>query len=168
MNPRIGRAFAHGTDRDTPYVYDKAEASNRIFVSVFEEPLFELRRAIENFRNMAAGNTTHDDRIYRLAEQVGFLLRSRRINAVFGREKLAATTAMGWVELTLSSNTPVVNDMRAHAASAADRLRVIGERVHLRPHSKANSFLGMAADLSLLLRALEAGWVTDRGRSWLL
>jgi hypothetical protein len=26
----------------------------------------------------------------------------------------------------------------------------------------------MAADLSLLLRAIEAGWVTDSGRSWLL
>jgi hypothetical protein len=164
----FGMDLAHGTDRNTPYPYDKAEASNRTFVPLFEELLFELWRAIENVRNLVAGNTTDDDRIYRLAEQIGFELRSRRINALLGREELAATTAMGWVELTVSSNTPVVNDLRAQAASAADRLRVIGERIQLLPHSKANSFFGMAAELSLLLRALEAGWVTDSGRSWLL
>lgn len=164
----FGMDLAHGTDRNTPYPYDKAEASNRTFVPLFEELLFELWRAIENVRNLVAGNTTDDDRIYRLAQQIGFELRSRRINALLGREELAAATAMGWVELTVSSNTPVVTDLRAQAASAADRLRVIGERVQLLPHSKANSFFGMAAELSLLLRAIEAGWVTDSGRSWLL
>ena len=45
---------------------------------------------------------------------------------------------------------------------------MIGERVRLLPHSRANSFFSMAAELSLLLRALEAGWVTDSSRSWLL
>jgi hypothetical protein len=164
----FGMDLAHGTDRNTPYLYDKAEASNRTFVPLFEELLFELWRAIENVRNLVAGNTTDDDRIYRLAQQIGFDLRSRRINAMLGREELAAATAMGWAELTVSSNTPVVNDLRAQAASAADRLQVIGDRVQLPPHSKATSFFGMAAELSLLLRALEAGWVTDSGQSWLL
>jgi hypothetical protein len=164
----FGMDLAFGTDANAPYVYDKAEASNRTFVQLFEELLFELWRAVENVRNLVAGNTTDDDRIYRLSEQLGFMLRSRRINALLGREELAATTAMGWVELTVSSNTPVVNDLRAQAASAADRLRVIGERVGLLPHSRANSFFSMAADLSLLLRAIEAGWVTDSSRSWLL
>jgi hypothetical protein len=36
------------------------------------------------------------------------------------------------------------------------------------PHSRADSFFAMDAKLSLLLRALEAGWVTDSGTSWLL
>ncbi len=164
----FGMDLAFGTDGNAQYVYDKAEASNRTFVQLFEELLFELWRAVENIRNLVAGNTTDDDRIYRLTEQLGFMLRSRRINQLLGREELAATTAMGWVELTVSSNTPVVNDLRAQAASAADRLRVIGERVGLLPHSRANSFFSMAAELSLLLRAVEAGWVTDSSRSWLL
>ena len=164
----FGMDLAHGTDRNTPYPYDKAEASNRTFVPLFEELLFELWRAIENVRNLVAGNTTDDDRIFRLVQQIMFELRSRRTFAMLGREELAAATAMGWVELTVSSNTPVVNDLRAQAASAADRLRVIGERVQLLPHSKANSFFAMAAELSLLLRAIEAGWVTDSGQSWLL
>jgi hypothetical protein len=164
----FGMDLAFGTDTNAPFPYDKAEAANKTFVPLFEELLFELWRAIENIRNLVAGNTTDDDRIYRLSEQLGFMLRSRRINQILGREELAATTAMGWVELTVSSNTPVVNDLRAQAASAADRLRVIGERVGLLPHSRANSFFSMAAEISLLLRALEAGWVTDSSRSWLL
>jgi hypothetical protein len=164
----FGMDVAHGTDSGAPYPFDKAEASNRGFVKVFEELLFELWRAIENVRNLVAGNTTDDDRIYRLAEQLGFMLRSRRLQAVLGREELAATTAMGWVELTVSSNTSVVTDLRAEATSSADRLRVIGERVRLAPHSRANSFFSMATELSLLLRALEAGWVTGNGQSWLL
>ncbi|QIM22524.1 hypothetical protein G7075_17620 [Phycicoccus sp. HDW14] len=164
----LGMDLAHGTDTNTPYPYDKAEASNRGFVTVFEELLFELWRAIENVRNLVAGNTTDDDRIYRLAEQLGFMLRSRRIDAVLGREELAATTAMGWVELTVSSNTSVVRDLRAEATSSVDRLRIIGERVRLAPHSRASSFFAMAAELSLLLRALEGGWVTGNGQSWLL
>lgn len=164
----FGMDLAHGTDGNTPFVYDKAEAANKTFVPLFEELLFELWRAIENLRNLVAGNTTDDDRIYRLAEQLGFMLRSRRLNALLAREELAATAAMGWAELTFSSNTPLVVDLRAQAASSADRLRVVGERVQLLPHSKANSFFGMAAELSLLLRALEAGWVTDSSQSWLL
>ncbi len=164
----FGMDLAHGTDGNAPFAFDKAEASNRGFVPVFEELLFELWRAIENVRNLVAGNTTDDDRIYRLAEQLGFMLRSRRLQALLGREELAATTAMGWVELTVSSNTSVVTDLRAEATSSADRLRVIGERVRLVPHSRSNSFFSMATELSLVLRALEAGWVTGNGQAWLL
>lgn len=164
----FGMDLAHGTDGTAPYPFDKAEASNRSFVKVFEELLFELWRAIENVRNLVAGNTTDDDRIYRLAEQIGFMLRSRRLNALLVREELAAATAMGWVELTVSSNTFVVRDLRAEASSPADRLRIIGERVRLLPHSRTNSFFAMAAELSLLLRALEAGWVTGNAQAWLL
>jgi hypothetical protein len=122
----------------------------------------------EPVRNLVAGNTTDDDRIYRLAQEIGWILRSRRLNALLGREELAAATAAGWAELTLSSNTPVVNDLRAQAASAADRLQKIGQRVQLPSHSKAISFFNMSAQLSLLLRAIEAGWVTSSGQSWLL
>ncbi|MDL9938657.1 hypothetical protein QSJ18_18075 [Gordonia sp. ABSL1-1] len=164
----FGMDLAHGTDANGPYPFEKAEASNRGFVALFEELLFELWRAIENVRNLVAGNTTDDDRIYRLAEQIRFMLRSRRINGVLAREELAATTALGWAELTVSSNTPVVIDLRASATSSADRLKVIGERVRLNAHSKAAQFFSMSAELSLMLRAIEGGWITGSGQSWLL
>lgn len=164
----FGMDLAHGTETNRPVTFDKAEAANKAFPRLFDELLYELWRAIENIRNLVAGNTTDDDRIYQLAEQIGFMLRTRRQNGLLAREELSAATAMGWVELTLSSNTPVVVDLRAQATSPANRLRIIGERVGLPPHSRANSFFSMSAELSLLLRALEAGWVTGGGTAWLL
>jgi hypothetical protein len=164
----FGMDLAHGTDANAPYPFDKAETANRSFVGLFEELLFELWKAIENVRNIAGANAADDDRIFRLAEQIGFMLRSRRQNALLAREELAAVTALGWVELTLSSNSPVVLDLRADATSSGDRLKGIGARVGLTPHSRAGSFFSMASELSLLLRALEANWITDASVAWLL
>jgi hypothetical protein len=148
--------LSFGTDANAPFVYDKAEASNRSFPQLFEELLFELWRAIENLKNLVGANATDNDRIFRLAEQLSYILRTRRQNGVLDREELSASLAMGWVELTLASNTPVVRDLRADATSPGDRLRIIGERVGLAPHSKAGAFLSMANELSLVLRTLEA------------
>jgi hypothetical protein len=151
--------LSFGTDTNAPFVYDKAEASNRSFPQLFEELLFELWRAIENLKNLVGANSTDNDRIFRLAEQLSYVLRTRRQNGVLDREELSASLAMGWVELTLASNTPVVRDLRAEATSPGDRLRIIGERVGLAPHSKAGAFLSMANELSLVLRTLEANQV---------
>jgi hypothetical protein len=164
----FGMDLAHGADNNAAVAYDRADTANRGFVQLFEELLYELWRAIENVRNIAGANAADDDRIYRLAERIGEMLRSRRQNALLGREELAAVTAMGWLDLTLSVDTPVVNDLRANATSASDRLRFIGQRVGLAPHSRAGAFFAMAEELALLLRALEAGWVTDAAFSWLL
>lgn len=151
--------LSFGTDANAPFVYDKAEASNRSFPQLFEELLFELWRAIENLKNLVGANSTDNDRIFRLAEQLSYVLRTRRQNGVLDREELSAALAMGWVELTLASNTPVVRDLRAEATSPGDRLRIMGERVGLAPHSKAGAFLSMASELSLVLRTLEANQV---------
>lgn len=157
-----------GDENNAPFVYDKADAANRSFPPLFEELLFELWKAMENIRNIAGANAADDDRIYRLAEQLSFMLRSRRQARSLDREELAAATAMGWLELTLAMNTPVVTDLRAEATSAGDRLRIIGERVGLAPHTKAASFFSMAAEMSVLLRYLEAQMVTGPDRSPLL
>lgn len=164
----FGMDLAHGTDGNSPYQYDKAEANNSSFVALFEELLFELWKAIENVRNVAGANAADDDRIARLAEQIAYILTSRRQNGLLAREELSAVTAMGWVDLTLGANTPVVVDLRASATSPGDRLKVIGGRVGLAPHSRSSSFFAMASELSVLLRAIEGGWVADAGLSWLL
>lgn len=160
--------LAFGTEDNRPFSYDRAQATNSSFLPLFEDLLHELWKAIENIRNVAGANAADDDRIARLAEQIGFMLRTRRQNALLGREELAATTALGWLELTLSSDTPVVADLRAQATTAADRLRLIGERVGLAPHSRATSLFAMASEFSLLLRALEAGFVTSATTAWVL
>ena len=164
----FGMDLAFGTEGNAPFAYEKSATANKPFVQMFEELLYELWRAIENVNNFSGPNAADDDRIFRLAEQICFMLRSRRQNALLGREELAAVTAMGWLDLSLSANTPVVNDLRSNATNQADRLRFIGERVGLAPHSKASAFFSMSDELSLFLRALEARWVIDATQSWLL
>ena len=75
---------------------------------------------------------------------------------------------LGWVELTLSVDTPVVADLRADATSASDRLQIIGQRVGMSPHSKSAAFFSMAQELSDFLRVIEAGVVANPNLSQLL
>lgn len=163
----LGMDLAFGDEDNKPFIYDKASAANSSFVKLFEELLYEVWQAITNTRNTSGVNAADDDRIYRLAEQLTFILRSRRQNQLLAREELAATTVLGWAELTLSTNTPLVTDLRAQATNAADRLRIIGERVGIPAHTRSGSFFAMASDLSLFLRTLEAGFVTGPQFAWL-
>jgi hypothetical protein len=164
----FGLDLAFGSDDNRPPVYDKATAANKTFVSLFEELLYELWQAMTNLRNTAGVNASDDDRIFRIAEQLKFVLRSRRQNAMLSREELISATVLGWCELTLLLDSPVVVDLRADATSAGDRLRLIGERVGLAPHSKASSLLSMASEISILLRAIEEGYVSAPEFSWVL
>lgn len=164
----FGMDLAFGAEDNRPFVYDKATAANVSFVKLFEELLYELWKAIENLRNSSGANAADDDRIFRIGEQLTYILRSRRQGQILGREELAAVTALGWVELTLSANTPVVADLRAQATSPSDRLKIIGERVGMAPHSRAAPFFSMASEFSLLLRTLEAGYVSGPQFAWLL
>jgi hypothetical protein len=164
----FGLDLAFGLDDNRPPSYDKAMAANTTFVKLFEELLFELWQAISNIRNSSGVNASDDDRIYRLSEQLKYILRSRRQGGMLSREELIAATALGWCELTVLTDTPVVVDLRADATSPADRLRLIGERVGLAPHSKSAALFSMAEDISILLRAIEAGYVSKPDRAWLL
>jgi hypothetical protein len=164
----MGMDLSFGTEDNRPFVYDKATAANATFVSLFEELLYELWQAISNIRNSSGVNASDNDRIFRLAEQLRFMLNARRQNQVLAREEFAAVTVLGWFELTLSADTPVVTDLRAQATSPADRLKMIGERVGLAPHSRAAALFSMASDLSPLLRTIEAGYVSGPDLAWLL
>jgi len=130
--------------------------------------LFELWQAISNVRNTSGANVADDDRIFRLADALNDILRARRLQQVLTREELAAATALGWVEMTLSFDTPIVADLRSQATTPADRLRLIGERVGLPAHSKSSALFSMAADLSLFLRTIENGVVTTPSLAWVL
>ena len=164
----FGLDLAFGSDDNRPPVYDKATAANKTFVTLFEELLFELWQAITNLRNTAGVNASDDDRIYRIAEQLRYVLRSRRQGGLLSREELVSATALSWCELSVITNTPLVVDLRADATSAADRLRLIGERVGLAPHSKASSLFSMAKEISIFLRVIEAGYVDRPEFAWVL
>jgi len=164
----FGMELAFGSDDNKPFAYEKAPAANTSFVGLLEELLYEVWQAITNLRNTSGVNSADDDRIFRLTEQLKFVLRARRQKAMLGREELVAALALGWLSLSLDSNTPVVVDLRAQATSPADRLKIIGERVGLAPHSKSTSLISMAEELSLLLRTIEANIVTGPDFSWVL
>lgn len=164
----MGAELAFGNDDNTPFVFDRAAAANTGFVPLFEELLSELWRAMSNLRNTSGENQADDDRIYRIAEQLGYMMRVRRQQTMLAREELAAATVLGWADLTLATNTPVVMDLRADASSPGDRLRLIGERVGLPAHSRSASFFSMAESLSMLLRAIEGSWAQGPGTAWLL
>lgn len=156
----MGLDLAFGTEDNRAADYEKASAANTDFARLFEELLYELWRAISNIKNLVAGNETDQDRIFRIAEELQYVLRSRRQGEMLDREELAAATALGWIELTLSSNTAVVVDLKAESTSAANRLKLIGNRVGLAAHSKSPALFSMSEDLSILLRTIESAVVS--------
>ena len=164
----FGLDLAFGTDDNRPPVYDKANAANTNFITLFEELLFELWQAMTNVRNISGVNSSDDDRIFRIAEALQFTLRSRRQNQLMAREELVAATALGWTELTFSANTPVIVDLVAEATNASDRCHNVGKRINLAAHSKSAAFFSMSSDLSLFLRTIESGLVTGPEFAWLL
>lgn len=164
----FGLDLAFGREDNSAPAFDKAQASNASFTALFEELLFELWQAISNLNNKAGVNQSDDDRIYRIAEQLKFVLNSRRKSDMLRREELSAVAALGWAELTVSFDSPLVTDLAAGATNAGDRLKLIGERVGLGAHSRSAAFFSMAGPISTLLRAIEAGFVSGPSKAWLL
>lgn len=163
----FGLDLAFGGDDNSPPAYDKAKTANHGFVPVFEELLFEIWQAISNVRNSSGTNNADNDRIYRLSEQLKYEFLSRRKSDMLKREELSAVTALGWADLTLRFDSPIVVDLRAQASSAAERLCLIGERVGLPAHSKSAAFFSMASALSHFLRTVEEGLVTGPELAWI-
>ena len=159
----FGLDLNHGTDDNRPYPYPRAAAANTDFTSTFEELLREVWRALENVRNEVGPNQTDVATIANLARTIFDMLRVRRQENVgnLGRDELFHVSTMSWFHLTLSFNTPIVRDLKADATSAAERLQKIGERVGLPAHSRTDSYLQLAINMSLVLRAMENGTFND-------
>lgn len=113
--------------------------------------------------NGAAGIGDNMDgaRIVGIVDELRRMLRARRRSKSLAREELAAATTLGWVELTLLADTPVVKDLEAEAGSAAERLRLIGDRVGMPSHSRSTALFALATELSTLLRAIESDLLVE-------
>jgi len=164
----FGLDLAFGGEDNRAPVYDKATAASTGFVRLFEELLFELWQAISNVRNTSGVNASDNDRIFRITDELRDMLQTRRLSNNLAREELAAATVLGWAELTLSANTPMVIDLRADATNAADRLKLIGDRVGLPAHRQSASLFAMSSDLSLFLRTIETGVIRTPEYAWVL
>lgn len=157
----LGMDLAFGTEDDRPHGYVKPTAANTGFVGLFEELLSELWRAVSGIEDAVAGNGADQDRIFRIVQELRDLLGSRRLGGMLDREELAAATVSGWIELTLGSDNFVIADLKAQAASPGDRLKLIGNRVGLPSHGRSGALLSMSGHLSILLRTIESGVITE-------
>jgi hypothetical protein len=142
----FGIDLNHGRADGQPYAFVKAEAHNAAFVATLEEVLRELWRGYINRRNLQSSNVTDLGALGELLSRLRAMLRDRRQKAVraLAREEFAAVAMASWFKVLLASDNDVVTDLRATASTEEERLRRIGERVGLAPHSRARSLLQLA------------------------
>jgi hypothetical protein len=153
----------HGTEEGRPYPYVKPEASNRDFCVVFEAFLREVWRGFINRNNSLNVDTTDLNAITELERRLREMLNARRIDGNLAREEYDAVATLSWFFLTVAYNTQVVLDLNAQAVGVADRLRLIGDRVGLPAHARADSYFQLAAPLSVILRAIEQSAIAAAG-----
>jgi hypothetical protein len=158
----------HGTADNQPYPYVKAEAANHDFVATLEDLLREIWRGYINARNTSGANTTDVSQIVELVLRLQQMLGERRIGGNLAREEYAAVCMATWFDLTLSGDTPIVRDLKAEATAPEERLRKLGERVGIVPHSQSRSLLLLANPMSRLLTEVEAGLYSTTANAPLL
>ena len=153
----FGMDLNHGTDDNKPYPYVKAEAGNSEFVATFEELLREVWVGIENVSNESGANPTDDAKIADLAEKLHDMLRTRRETGNLSREEFDFVSWMSWFHLTVDSDLPIIQDLRAQATSPEERLFKIAQRVGLPAHGLSKSYFDIADSISRILIEIETG-----------
>lgn len=159
----LGMDLNHGTEDGRPYPYVKAEVSNRDFSLAFEALLAEVWKGYINRNNFLNANATDDNAIDELVRRLQEMLNTRRHAGNLAREEFDAIATLSWFFLTISYDTKVVVDLDAISVGVADRLRLIGDRVGLPPHARADSYFRLAAPMSVILRAIEQNAIAVAG-----
>jgi hypothetical protein len=158
----FGMDLNHGADDNKPYSYVKAEAANNEFVATFEEFLREVWIGMENVNNTSGGNPTDDAKIANLAERLHDMLRTRREAGNLSREEFNFVSMLSWFHLTVDSDLPIIQDLRAQAASPEERLFKIAQRVGLPAHGLSKSYFDIADSISRILLEIETGIFNTR------
>jgi hypothetical protein len=153
----FGMDVNHGTDDNKPYPYVKAEAANNEFVATFEEFLREVWVGMENVANLSGANPTDNAKIADLAEKLHDMLRTRRETGNLSREEIVFVSWMSWFHLTVDSDLPIIQDLRAQATSPEERLFKAAQRVGLPAHGLSKSYFDIADSISRILNEIETG-----------
>lgn len=151
----LGFDLNHGQEDGSPYPYNRADVANRDFAQLFEALLREVWIGLKNRNNFVGEDATDDNAIATLLRRLRETLLARRLGGALSREEFDAISMLSWFHLTLLFNTAVTRDLRADAAGPTDRLRLIGQKVGLLPHSRTDAFLQLAQPMSIILRAIE-------------
>jgi hypothetical protein len=159
----LGMDLNHGTEDGRPYPYIKADIANRDFSVVFEALLREVWKGYANRNNWINTNTTDPNAINELVRRLREMMNARRLDGSLAREEFDAVATLSWFFLAVAYDTRIVRDMNAQAVGAADRLRLIGERVGVPAHARTDSYFQLAAPLSVILRAIEQDGIAAAG-----
>jgi hypothetical protein len=153
----FGMDLNHGTEDNQPYGYVRAEVANKEFVPTFEELLREVWIGISNVGNDSGANPTDAAKIFNLVETLNNMLRSRRQGGNLSREEFVFVSMMAWLHVTVSFDSPIIQDLRAVATSPEERLFKIAALVGLPAHGLSNSYFRIAEPLSVVLLLIETG-----------
>lgn len=156
----FGMDLNHGTDDGKAYSYNKSDAANNEFVITFEEFLREVWIAYSNVNNTSGSNPTDRGKITSLVRQLHDMLLSRRESGNLSREEFVAVSAMSWFHLTVSYDSPIIDTLRANAASPDQRLFRVAQRVGLPAHGLSRNFFEIADAISRVLIAIESNNAT--------
>jgi hypothetical protein len=153
----LGMDLNHGTQDGRPYAFVKPEAANRDFARTFEQLLRETWRGYANRNNQIGPNATDVAVLGDLLHRLQDMMLDRRISNALSREEFYSVATLSWFHLTVSCNNEVVTLLQAQGNNAAERLRAIGQRVGVAPHSRSYNYFQMANELSLILSRIESG-----------
>ena len=126
-------------------------------MSTFEEFLREVWIGMENVNNTSGGNPKDDAKIADLAERLHDMLRTRRETGNLSREEFVFVSWMSFLHLTVDSDLPIIQDLRAQATSPEERLFKIAQRVGLPAHGLSKNYFDIADSISRILIAIETG-----------
>jgi transcriptional regulator with XRE-family HTH domain len=156
----LGMDLNHGTADNKPYAFVRADATNKEFVSTFEELLREVWIGIINASNSSGTKPTDDAKLAELVRNLQEMLLARRLVGNLSREEFASVAMMSWFHLTVQSDSAVVIDLRAQATSAEQRLFKIAQLTGVPAHGLSGSYFDIADSISSILLLIESGQLT--------
>jgi hypothetical protein len=140
-----------------PWKADVGNGANTAFGDRFRELLTQVWTGYENKINQVGANATDAQYVGLLAEALDDMLGNRRQGGLLSREELTYSAGMSLCDLTVASDTPVVQDLQATATSPAERLAKLGERVGVVPAPRARELFELSDPMSALLWGIELG-----------
>ena len=130
--PRWARAGA-----EQSWKQDTGAGVNADFREKWSELLRQIWLGFENRINTSGPNATDGEFVVFLAKALKDMLNMRRKGGQLAREEFVHVATMSWFHLTLESDTPIVEDLKAQAESPEERLANIAQRVGMAPAARS-------------------------------
>lgn len=168
----FGLETNHGGADGKPYPFTRPATANTEFVRTLVDWLRELWRGYQNATNISGPTATDPGAIDEFTNRLKTMLNARRQTTPghgnLSREELVFVSMLSWFDLTVSYDSPILNDLKANGTTPEERLRRLGERVGVPSHSRSRNFFILAQNLPMLLTFVEEGLVDSQTDQLLL